>query len=69
MHLELLQDQTKEEFIRALKRLIVRRGCPQTIYSDNAKILVAASKWIKRNNKTEILHHFLNKKVSSGNSI
>ena len=26
IHLELLPDQTKEEFIRALKRLIARRG-------------------------------------------
>ena len=26
MHLELLPDQTKEEFIKALKRLIARRG-------------------------------------------
>ena len=69
IHLELLPDQTKEEFMRALKRLISRRGCPETIYSDNAKTFVAASKWIKRNNKTEILHHFLNTKISSGNSI
>ena len=55
----MLPDQTKEEFIRALKRLIARRGCPETIYSDNAKTFVAASKWIKRINKSEILHHFL----------
>ena len=42
IHLELFPDQTKEEFIRALKRLIARRGCPETIYSDNAKTFVAA---------------------------
>ena len=62
IHLELLLDQTKEEFIRALKRLIARRGCPETIYSDNAKTFVAASKWIKRINKSEIFHQFLNTK-------
>ena len=37
IHLELLPDQTTNEFIRALNRLIARRGCPETIYSDNAK--------------------------------
>ena len=62
IHLELLPDQTKEEFIRALKRLIARRGCSETIYSNNAKTFVAASKWIKRINRSEILHHFPNNK-------
>ena len=63
IHLELLPDQTKKEFIRALTRLIARHGCPETIYSDNAKTFVTASKWIKSINKSEILHHFLNTKV------
>ena len=62
IHLDLLPNQTEEEIIRALKRLIVRRGCPEPIYSDNAKTFVPASKWIKRINKSEILHHFLNTK-------
>ena len=60
IHLELLPDQTKEEFIRAFKKLIARYGCPETINSSNAKTFAAASKWIKRINKPEILHHFLN---------
>ena len=62
IHLELLPDQTKEEFIRALKRLIARRGCPETIYFDNSKTFVVASKGIKRINKSKIFHHFLNTK-------
>ena len=62
IHLKLLPDQTKEEFIRALTRLIARHGCPETIYSDNAKTFVTASKWIKSIKKSEILHHFLNTK-------
>ena len=62
IHLELLPDQTKEELIRALKILIARRGCPETIYFNNTKTVVAASKWIKRINKSEILHLFLNAK-------
>ena len=44
IHLELLLDQTTNEFIRVLKKLIARRGCPETIYSNSAKIYVAVSK-------------------------
>ena len=62
IHLELLPDQIKEEFIRELKRLIARRVCPEAIYSNNAKTFVAAFKWIKRINKSEALHHFLKTK-------
>ena len=32
IHLELLPNQTTVELTRALKRLIARRGCPETIY-------------------------------------
>lgn len=32
IHLKLLSHQTADEFKRALKRLIARRGCPETIY-------------------------------------
>ena len=35
IHLELLPNQTTEEFIRSLKRLIARRGRPRIIFSDN----------------------------------
>ena len=56
VHVELLQDQTTDEFITALKRLTSRRGLSETLYSDNANIYVAVSKLI---NKSEILHHLL----------
>ena len=35
VYLELLPNQTMEEFIRMLKRLIARRGRPEKIYSGN----------------------------------
>ena len=57
IHLELLADPTTDGFIRALKRLIARKGCPETIYLDNAKTYVAASKLIKKIKILEILHH------------
>ena len=43
IHLKLLSHQTADEFKRALKRLIARRGSPEKVYSDNAKTYVAAS--------------------------
>ena len=44
VHLEILPNQTTQEFIQALKRLIARRGRPKVIYSDNAKRFDKASK-------------------------
>ena len=61
VHIELVPDQTTIEFLKALKRLIARRGCPTTIYSDNAKSFVAASKWIKSIKISEDINHFLTK--------
>ena len=53
VHLEILSNQTTQEFMQALKRLIIRRGRPKVIYSDNAKTFEKASKWIKRVYKDE----------------
>ena len=46
IHLELLSNQTTEEFMKAFKRFIARRGRPQKVYSDNGRSFVAASKWL-----------------------
>ena len=59
VHLEILPNQTTQEFIQALKRLIARRGRPKVIYSDNAKTFEKASKWIKRVYKDEGMQEFL----------
>lgn len=53
IHLELLSNQTTEEFIKAFKRFIARRGRPQKVYSDNGKSFVAASKWLGRHERRE----------------
>ena len=58
VHLEILPNQTTQEFIQALKRLIARRGRPKVIYSDNAKTFEKASKWIKRVYKDEGMQKF-----------
>ena len=48
IHLELLEDQTAEGFIRALKKFVARRGKPRKIYSDNAKTFKSAAKWLEK---------------------
>ena len=53
VHLKLCPDLSAQEFKRALKEFIARRGCPQVIVSDNGKTFVATSKWLstlKRDN-------------------
>ena len=59
IHLEVLPNQTTQELIHALKRLIARRGRPKFNYSDNAKTFVAASKWIEKIIKDELMKEYL----------
>ena len=44
IHLELLPNQSTQEFIMALNRLIARKGRASITNSDNAKSFVEASK-------------------------
>ena len=53
------KEQTTNEFIQSLKLLAARRGCPQTIYFDDAKIFTASASWIKKVVKNETVHNFL----------
>ena len=50
---DLLPDQSMDEFLRSLKRLIARRERPQKI-SDNGRTFVAAAKWLKTINHVAI---------------
>ena len=59
LYLELLPDQTAEEFLKSLKRFIARKGRPEKIYSDNGKTFVAGAKWLKKIMKEESLQNFL----------
>ena len=43
VHLELVEDQTANAFLRAFKRFASRRGIPECIISDNAKTFKAGS--------------------------
>ena len=59
IHLEVLRNQITQEFIHVLKQLIARRESLKVIYSNNAKTFVAASKWIEKINKDEIMREYL----------
>ena len=61
IHLEVLPDQTSEEFIHATKRLVAKKGRAKVIYPDNAKTFVVASKWIEKINKDELMPEGLTK--------
>jgi len=59
VHLELLPNQTAEEFIRSLKKFIARRGRHKKIYSDNGKSFTAAATWLSKVMKAEQLQNHL----------
>ena len=44
--IELVSNLTTTEFIKSFKRLILRRGKPNIVYSDNAKTFKAGVKWL-----------------------
>ena len=59
IHLELLPDQTTEEFIRSFKRFIARRRRPEKIYTYNGRSFVGAAKWLKNEMKDEQFQNYL----------
>ncbi|XP_072400545.1 uncharacterized protein [Diabrotica undecimpunctata] len=59
VHLEVVSDLTKENFLSSLKRFTARRGIPSTIYSDNGSTFIGA------NNYRKSLGHFLQNNYSS----
>lgn len=61
VYLELLPDQTTQEFLRSLKRFIARRGRPEKIFSDNGKTFVATSKWLEKIRQDEKINDWLAK--------
>ena len=61
VHLKLCCDLTAQECQRALKEFVVRRGCPQTIISDNGKTFVATGKWLSVLKKDHSLFNYMGK--------
>ena len=59
VHIQALQNQMTNEFIRTLKLFITRRGRRPKIYSDNAQTFVSAAKWVKRIAKNENANYYI----------
>ena len=59
LHLKLCRDLTAEEFQRALKEFVARRGTPRLIVSNNGKTFTATKKWLNKLKKNEVLMNFL----------
>ena len=59
VHLKLCCDLSCAEFQRALKEFIARRGCPQTLVSDNGKTFVATGKWLSTLKKDHNLASYI----------
>ena len=59
VHLKLCRDLSSAEFQRALKEFIARRGCPQTLVSDNGKTFVATGKWLSTLKKDHNLASYI----------
>ena len=66
--IELVGSQKIEEFIRALKHFVARRGRPVWIYLDNAKTFKAATTWIKSLENQERFMITWQKTISPANS-
>ena len=51
VHLEIVSELTTEAFLLTVKRFVPRRGCPSGIYSDNGRIFIGASAYLKYGKK------------------
>ena len=61
VYLDLLPNQTLEEFLHSLKRFVARRGRPKKIFSENGKTFVAAAKWLRKIMHSEKINNWLAK--------
>ena len=59
VHLKLCRNLSATEFQRASKEFTARRGCPQTIVSDNGKTFVATGKWLSVLKRDHNLANFM----------
>ncbi|GFV42406.1 integrase catalytic domain-containing protein [Trichonephila clavipes] len=64
VHLELVSFLSTECFILALRRFIVRRGRPSTIYSNNGKNLVGTANFLQKIDREKIKNFASEKRIS-----
>ena len=59
VNLKLCRNLTATEFQRASKEFVARRGCPQTIVSDNGKTFVTTGRWLSNLKKDHGVANYL----------
>ena len=59
--MELVSNLSATEFIKIFKKLVLRRGKPSIIYSDNAKTFKEGAKWLKNINRDVKFYDLLSK--------
>lgn len=68
LHLELVEDQITQAFLRTFKRFISRRGVPDCLISDNAKTFKAGSQELQTM-KTKLLETNVSEQFLANHSI
>ena len=71
LHLELVEDQTTQAFLRAFRRFISRRGLPECIISDNVKTFKAGTQELqtmKIGSSSQIHHNSSSPTITSHGS-
>ena len=51
------------EFIKSFKRLVLRKGNPNIICSDNTKTFISGVKWLSSIKRDDNFHDFLSKEI------
>ena len=59
VHLKLCRDLPATDIQRALKEFVARRGCPQTIVSNNGKTFVTTGRWLSTLKKDHGVANYL----------
>ena len=64
IHLELVLDNSTQEFLRALRRFVSRRGVPRKMLSDNAKVFKQSDRvmrvvWQQRRQDPEVQNYLM----------
>ena len=58
VYMDLMRDQSLEEFLTSLQRFTARSERPENVYSDNFSTFVAAPKWLKGILREEKIYEF-----------
>jgi len=59
VHLEIVEDLSEQEFLRAFIMFVSRRGLPEIVISDNASTFVASSTTLKALSRSDAIRNYM----------